>query len=64
MTYKGSSCCLADLWSPLFHVMPTSRGHPYHQTGEGELEGELDCGEGMGKSLKVHMLLCDWDMSS
>lgn len=64
MTCKGSSCCLADLRSPLFHVMPTSRRHPYHQTGDGELERELDCGEGMGKSLEVHMLLCEWDMSS
>lgn len=64
MTCKGSSCYLADLRSPLFHVMPTSRRHPYHQTGDGELERELDCGEGMGKSLEVHMLLCEWDMSS
>lgn len=64
MTCKGSSCCLADLRAPLFHVMPISRGHPYHQTRDGELEGQLDCGEGMGKSLKVHMLLCEWDVSS
>lgn len=29
-----------------------------------ELEDERDCGEGMGKLFKVHMLLCEWDMSS
>ena len=48
----------------MFHVTPTSRGHPCHQTGGGELEDERDCGEGMGTLFKVHMLLCEWDMSS
>lgn len=65
---KGSAHTVLLIYSlpapPLLQVTSHLAGSSLSSDCTGELGGELDSGEGMWKPLKVHILFCEWEMSS